>query len=59
MDLVPQYLIFKISYTTFSVKVSKVECGTHKNDHFEGYFIKIKVIFKVFYRTVNIPWISQ
>ena len=46
IDLVPQYLTFKISYVKFSICLSINKHFTHKNGQFGVCLIKIKQILR-------------
>ena len=55
VDLVPQYLSFKIFYVRFPVYLSKDEHSTHNNGQFVDCPIKIKQILNIFKGFQQIP----
>ena len=46
IDLVPQYLTFRLSYVKFPICLSINEHSTHNNGQFDGCLIKIKLILR-------------
>ena len=47
VDLLHEYLTFKVSYVKFPVILPINECSPHNNEQFSGCLIKIKQIINI------------